>query len=66
MRAKNVKQALKDILGSDLAIPDDTIETQGLGDLEASRHNPDETPDLKYRRVDVELNGRCVLTLWSS
>ena len=66
MRAKNVKQALKDILGDDLAIPDAKVETQGLGEVEASRHDPDETPDLKYRRVDVELNGRCVLTLWSS
>ncbi|HZL17790.1 MAG TPA: OmpA family protein [Polyangia bacterium] len=66
MRAKNVKQALKDILGGDLAIPDNKIQVQGLGDVEASRHDLDETPDLKYRRVDVEINGRCVLTLWSS
>ena len=66
MRANNIKQALKDILGDNLKIPDGKIETKGLGDVEAAKHDRPETPDRKFRRVDVNLNGRCVLVLRSA
>ncbi|MEA2698055.1 MAG: OmpA family, partial [Myxococcales bacterium] len=66
LRARNVQQALVDILGSDLAIPGEHQEVKGIGDVEAARVDRDETPDRQFRRVDLELNGRSVLVLWSS
>jgi len=76
MRAKNVRQAIKDILGSKLAIPDSAISTDGLGKKEADDdkaarekavgHLLRDTPDVRFRRVVVELNGQCVLVLWGA
>jgi outer membrane protein OmpA-like peptidoglycan-associated protein len=76
MRAKNVRQAIKDILGPKLAIPDSAIPTDGLGEMEADEdkalreraigHPLRDTPDVRFRRVVVELNGQCVLVLWGA
>jgi len=66
LRARNVQQALVDILGSDLAIVGEHLEVRGIGDVQAAMVDRDETPDRQFRRVDLELNGRSVLVLWSS
>jgi outer membrane protein OmpA-like peptidoglycan-associated protein len=66
LRARNVQQALVDILGGELAIPSERLEVRGIGDVQAAMVDRDETPDRQFRRVDMELNGRSVLVLWSS
>jgi outer membrane protein OmpA-like peptidoglycan-associated protein len=64
MRAENTYQAIQDILGSRLAIPERQIVRSGKGETEAIRdQRPDGERNPKYRRVDVILNGRLVLTL---
>ena len=76
MRAKNVLQAIRDILGKKLAIPESAITVKGMGETEADeektarelaagRSLPD-TPNRLFRRVEVELDGRCVLVLWGA
>jgi outer membrane protein OmpA-like peptidoglycan-associated protein len=66
LRARNVQQALVDILGDDLAIVGENLEVKGIGDVQAAMVDRDEMPDRQFRRVDLELNGRSVLVLWSS
>jgi outer membrane protein OmpA-like peptidoglycan-associated protein len=65
-RAANVHQAVKDILGDRLKIPDANIEEKPMGTKEAeeaarSGHEPYRNPN--RRRVDVTMNGLHVLTL---
>ena len=65
-RAANVHQAIKDILGDRLNIPDTSIEEKAMGTKEAEEaartgHEPYRNPH--RRRVDVMVNGRHVLTL---
>ncbi len=66
LRAKNVRQAIRDILGPHLGIPDNQIEVQGQGEAEAAREGPDNTRARRYRRVDIYLDGQLVLTAWSA
>ena len=66
MRAQNTYKAIKDILGDKLAIPSDPSHTEvsGKGETEAERDGrPDNENNPKYRRTDIILNGRLVLTL---
>jgi subtilisin family serine protease/outer membrane protein OmpA-like peptidoglycan-associated protein len=64
MRAKNTYQAIKDILGTKLAIPLSHTQVSGKGETEAERDGrPDNERNPKYRRADVILNARLVLTL---
>jgi outer membrane protein OmpA-like peptidoglycan-associated protein len=64
LRAKNTKQAIKDILDDKRAISDGQIVTKGEGDTLAVKDNrPPKEVNPKYRRVDVILNSRLVLTL---
>jgi outer membrane protein OmpA-like peptidoglycan-associated protein len=73
MRAKNVVNAIKGILGTKLAIPHDAIVAVGRGEQEADEdkairervvgHRMRDTPDARFRKVEVELNGQCVLIL---
>jgi hypothetical protein len=65
-RAANVKQAIKDILGDRLKIPDKGLEERPMGKQEAEEakskgYEPYRNPH--RRRVDVTMNGRYVLTL---
>jgi outer membrane protein OmpA-like peptidoglycan-associated protein len=76
MRAKNVLQAIKDVLGQRFALPAASIVLEGYGEKEAdidkqaqeqaAGHPLRDRPDRRFRRVDVYLNGRCVLVLWSA
>ncbi len=65
-RATNVKQAIKDILGDRLKIPDKLLVENPMGKKEAEEakskgYEPYRNPH--RRRVDVTMNGRHVLTL---
>jgi outer membrane protein OmpA-like peptidoglycan-associated protein len=66
MRAQNVVQAMKDILGRHFCIPSNSVRTIGKGETEASavKNEPQINPN--RRRVDIDLNGRRVLTLWGA
>ena len=76
MRAKNVRQAIKDVLGAKLAPPDTLMPTDGLGEQEADEdkaareravgHRLRDTPDARFRKVEIDLNGQCVLVLWGA
>jgi outer membrane protein OmpA-like peptidoglycan-associated protein len=76
MRAKNVLQAIKDVLGQRFALPAASIVLEGHGEKDADKdkqaqeqaigHALRDRPDRRFRRVDVYLNGRCVLVLWSA
>lgn len=68
LRVKNTLQAIRDILGPALAIPDAQIDAVGLGEAmarEAAGIQDDQTakPAPEWRKVDVVLNNRLVLTL---
>lgn len=63
LRAKNALQAVKDVLGSRCEIPEANIIASGKGDELATKEEPDTEVDPRYRRVDIILNGRLVLTL---
>lgn len=64
LRAENAKQAVQDILGDQLGIPDDRIITQGLGERRAkAAGEPDEKANRTWRRVDTLLDSRLVLRL---
>jgi outer membrane protein OmpA-like peptidoglycan-associated protein len=58
LRAKNVEQAIKDVLGTRLAAP---IFAKGLGEVSARLDPADIHPP--SRRVDVLVNARLVLSL---
>jgi len=66
LRAENVVQAMKDVLGHKLRIPNDQIKAQPWGECDAYFHGEQDLPNLKFRRVDVLLDGCCVLTLWGA
>jgi hypothetical protein len=66
MRARNIEQALRDILHDDLAA---RVETAGHGEafLESMPHLfPDETPDDSWRRGFVTLNATLVASMGTS
>lgn len=65
LRAENTLQAIKDILGANYKIPDSNIkELSGKGENEAIKDNrPDNKPEPKYRRVDVFLDTRLIISL---
>ena len=64
LRADNTLQAIRDILGTSFKIPDKNIGISGRGENEAIRDvRPDEKPDPKYRRVDVYLDARLIISL---
>lgn len=66
MRAKNIEQALRDILGDDLAA---RVETAAHGEafLESmAQLFPDETPDESWRRGFVTLNATLVASMGTS
>jgi len=63
-RAKNTRQAVRDILGVKFGIPEKQIICEGKGEMEAEKDKrPDKEVNPKYRRVDIILNARLVLTL---
>jgi subtilisin family serine protease/outer membrane protein OmpA-like peptidoglycan-associated protein len=63
-RARNTLQAIRDILGDKFAIPETQIKLEGKGETEAMKDGrPDKEFNPKYRRVDVILNTRLVITL---
>jgi outer membrane protein OmpA-like peptidoglycan-associated protein len=66
LRADNVIQAMKDVLGNKLRIPQDQIKTQPWGECDAYFHGEQDLPNRMFRRVDVLLDGCCVLTLWGA
>ncbi|MGB5711882.1 MAG: hypothetical protein WBM44_13350, partial [Waterburya sp.] len=64
MRSQNTLQAIEDILGSKLKIPQKQIKPQGKGEQAAKEAGRDDKiPNPKDRRVDIILNSRLVLTL---
>jgi len=64
LRSENTAQAIKDILGKSFKIPEAQIKSSGRGENEAIKDGrPDDKPDPKYRRVDVILNSRLVISL---
>jgi outer membrane protein OmpA-like peptidoglycan-associated protein len=64
LRAENTMKAIKDILGSNFQIPNAQIKPSGWGEnLAIKDGRPDNKPDPKYRRVDVFLNSRLVISL---
>jgi outer membrane protein OmpA-like peptidoglycan-associated protein len=64
LRAYNTWQAIVDILGDDFAIPPDRIETIAHGeDAAESAGERDNEEKAEWRRVDVYINGRLIVTL---
>jgi outer membrane protein OmpA-like peptidoglycan-associated protein len=64
LRAENALQAIKDILGDQLKIPSNQISVHGAGELKAEyAGDADETPNPKWRKVEVILNSTLILTL---
>ena len=65
MRAQNTLQAIKDILGSSLGIPDSRVTLRGLGEQGAKEAgDADHTKNPARRKSDVVLNSRLVATLF--
>ena len=63
-RAENALQAIKDILGVKFKVSDRNVVALGKGEAEAKRDNrPENEVNPKYRRVDIVLNARLVLSL---
>jgi outer membrane protein OmpA-like peptidoglycan-associated protein len=63
LRAKNVRTALKDILGPALKVPDSAIRTLGVGEWGAILNLlPNEVRNPEDRRVDLWVNARLVAT----
>jgi len=65
LRAKNTLQAIRDILGPDLfKIADEHIELIGMGEQKAKEAGDrDRHQNPKWRKVQVILNSRLVVTL---
>lgn len=64
LRAENVRQCLMDVLGDKLAFRDE-IELRFLGEqVAASLGIKDGRPSPEWRKVELFLDGRQVLTLW--
>ncbi|HKO47434.1 MAG TPA: OmpA family protein [Polyangiaceae bacterium] len=65
MRAQNTLQAIKDVMGSALGIPDSRITLRGLGEQGAKEAgDADHTKNPARRKSDVVLNSRLVATLF--
>lgn len=63
-RAINVLQAIDDILGQDFGIKDDNVTVRGWGEEHSSKALKDKNVDsADWRRVDIELDGKLVMTL---
>lgn len=62
LRAKNTKQAIRDILGGALKTPDDRIEVLAFG--ESISTDEDGTKNPSQRKSDIVVNSRLVLTLF--
>ena len=62
-RAENTKQAIIDILGNRFMIK--KVNTWGEGETQAAKVDPDQTPNPQYRRVDISLNSRLIISLRS-
>ncbi|RAQ97512.1 eCIS core domain-containing protein [Thermogemmatispora tikiterensis] len=64
LRAQNTLQAIRDVLGPALALPDRQISVIGHGKTAALQAgSPDQREDQAWRKVEVLLNGQVVLTL---
>ena len=64
LRAQNVHQAILDAMASSMRAQVPASGVRGHGEAAARAHgSPDDFEDLAWRRVDVRLNGRLVLTL---
>jgi outer membrane protein OmpA-like peptidoglycan-associated protein len=63
-RAENTFQAIQDILGKKMQIPENRIERHGKGETAAkATGRAEKDPNPEDRRVDIILNSRLVLTL---
>ena len=64
LRADNTLVAIRGVLGTRFGIPDGNIVSRGEGEKEVTKAGLlARTPCPMYRRVDIVLNGRLVLTL---
>ena len=64
MRAMNTLRALVDVLGDRFRMPEANIKLEWKGEEEAAIAQPKgQKPDPKFRRVDVYLNARLVISL---
>jgi outer membrane protein OmpA-like peptidoglycan-associated protein len=64
LRAQNTLQAIRDVMGSDLAVPQDRQTSSGLGEAPARAAGvPDRTESEPWRKVEVSFDGTVVLTL---
>jgi outer membrane protein OmpA-like peptidoglycan-associated protein len=66
MRPKNTLQAIRDVLGGSFNIPNDPahITLEWKGEEEAAKAQPGgQKPDPRFRRVDIFLNSRLVISL---
>jgi outer membrane protein OmpA-like peptidoglycan-associated protein len=64
LRAANVLQAVRDVIGVPDALPPGQATAEGHGEAAARAMGvPDRTEDPAWRRVDVSLDGRVVLQL---
>jgi hypothetical protein len=64
------------VQGPKLAVPNDAITSLGRGEQDADEnkaaretavgHRLRDTPDVRLRKVEIELNGQCVLVLWGA
>lgn len=66
-RAKNVKQAVKDVSGTAFAVEDREMDTVGWGEIEASmgpKPDLDGVENPQARRVEVILNSRLIARMY--
>lgn len=64
LRAENTRQVIQDVLGPKFGIAEGNVTLRGMGESEATAAGrPDGERNPKYRRVDVILDARLVLTL---
>jgi outer membrane protein OmpA-like peptidoglycan-associated protein len=64
LRAQNTLQYIRDVIGDQIAIPQDQVRATGHGETAARDAGiADNVEDEAWRKVEVRLNGRVVLTL---
>lgn len=64
LRAQNTLQAIRDVLGDNLRIPDEQITIQGHGEGAAREAGEaDDVENEAWRKVEISLNGQVILTL---
>jgi outer membrane protein OmpA-like peptidoglycan-associated protein len=64
LRARNTLQAIRDILGKQFGVQDEHIALVGMGEKEAiNAGDRDERANPEWRKVEVILNSRLVVTL---